>query len=106
MTETWTFWAAAGLILYTYLGYPLLLWLLTLGRRREPEEAQPEEAQAEEEAQPAKAEAQPDRCCVGPSDCQVLCKIIIISKTKSHYGTEVSSIFSPFLDKLSQVFSL
>ena len=27
------FWTAAGLILYTYLGYPLLLWLLTLGRR-------------------------------------------------------------------------
>ena len=29
------FWTAAGLVLYTYLGYPLLLWVLTLGRRRQ-----------------------------------------------------------------------
>ena len=31
---TLAFWTAAGLVLYTYLGYPLLLWVLTLGRRR------------------------------------------------------------------------
>ena len=36
------FWTAAGLILYTYLGYPLLLWVLTLGRRGERGSGPPE----------------------------------------------------------------
>ena len=31
--DAWFFWVACGLILYTYVGYPLVLWLLTLGRR-------------------------------------------------------------------------
>lgn len=36
------FWAAAGLVLYTYLGYPLLLWVLTLGRRGQRRSRPPE----------------------------------------------------------------
>ncbi len=36
------FWTAAGLVLYTYLGYPLLLWVLTLGRRGQRRTRSPE----------------------------------------------------------------
>ncbi|HIG16853.1 MAG TPA: glycosyltransferase, partial [Candidatus Handelsmanbacteria bacterium] len=34
MTGVDIFWVATGLILYTYLGYPILLSLLTAGRRQ------------------------------------------------------------------------
>jgi cellulose synthase/poly-beta-1,6-N-acetylglucosamine synthase-like glycosyltransferase len=34
VTAVEVFWVAAGLILYSYLGYPLLLWLFTAGRRK------------------------------------------------------------------------
>src|SRR5579884_4391223 len=29
----WVFWSAAGLLFYTFAGYPLLLWLLSARRR-------------------------------------------------------------------------
>ncbi|SVD40565.1 uncharacterized protein METZ01_LOCUS393419, partial [marine metagenome] len=33
MALQWVFWGAIGLILYTYLLYPVLLWLITVARR-------------------------------------------------------------------------
>jgi cellulose synthase/poly-beta-1,6-N-acetylglucosamine synthase-like glycosyltransferase len=38
------FWVAAGLIVYTHLGYPLLLWLLARLRRRRGQEPRPRAA--------------------------------------------------------------
>jgi cellulose synthase/poly-beta-1,6-N-acetylglucosamine synthase-like glycosyltransferase len=38
------FWLAAGLIAYTHLGYPLLLWLLARLRRRRRQEPRPRAA--------------------------------------------------------------
>jgi poly-beta-1,6-N-acetyl-D-glucosamine synthase len=35
-TLQWIFWIACGLAVYVYAGYPLCLWLLTLGRRAAP----------------------------------------------------------------------